>query len=57
MADTSAWKRLLAEPNAVGWIAFLVLVIALGAGVLYFAPNEEGAATTANPNAASHASR
>lgn len=57
MANKSAWKRLLAEPNAVGWIAFLVLVIAIGAGVLYYSPGEERTATTANPSAASHASR
>lgn len=49
-------ERLLAEPNAVGWIAFLVLVIALGAGVLYIAPNK-ACGQTADPNAASHASR
>jgi len=57
MADTSAWKRLLAEPNAVGWIAFLVLVIAIGAGVLYYGAGEEHAATTAKSATGDHASR
>ncbi len=45
------------EPNAAGWIALLVLVVAIGAGVLYYGAGQERAATTAAPGTASHASR
>jgi hypothetical protein len=32
----AAWKEALQEPNAVGWIALIILVIVIGAGALYF---------------------
>jgi hypothetical protein len=36
MADLHAWKKVLQEPNAIGWIGLIILVIAIGAGTLYF---------------------
>jgi len=36
MADTPEWKKSLRESNALGWIAFLVLVIAIGVGTIMF---------------------
>ncbi len=34
--DTSELKKTLRESNALGWIAFLVLVIAIGVGTILF---------------------
>ncbi len=36
MADTPEWKKALQEPNAIGWIGLIILVIAIGFGTLYF---------------------
>jgi hypothetical protein len=36
MSDQPEWKKLLQESNAVGWIAFLVLVIAIGVATILF---------------------
>ena len=36
MSDLPEWKKLLQEPNAIGWIGFFLLVVAIGAGTLYF---------------------
>ena len=36
MSDLPEWKKLLQEPNAIGWIGFFVLVVAIGLGTLYF---------------------
>jgi hypothetical protein len=36
MSENSTWRDLLQEPNAIGWIAFLILVISIGAGTLIF---------------------
>jgi hypothetical protein len=52
----SPWKRVLAEPNAGGWIAFLVLVIAIGAAALYFLP-PEAAGRAAKPATIDQAAR
>jgi hypothetical protein len=30
------WRKALKEPNAIGWIGFFLLVIAIGFGTLYF---------------------
>lgn len=30
------WKQALQEPNAIGWIGLMVLVIAIGFGAVYF---------------------
>lgn len=30
------WKKALKEANAVGWIGFFILVIAIGVGTIYF---------------------
>jgi hypothetical protein len=36
MPDLSAWKKALREPNAIAWIAFFFLVLAIGIGSIYF---------------------
>jgi hypothetical protein len=40
MPDDPAWKRALREPNAIAWIALFLLVIAIGAGSIYFSGSE-----------------
>ena len=32
----SAWKDALREPNAIGWISLIIVVIAIGVGAVYF---------------------
>ena len=32
----SAWKEALREPNAIGWISLIIVVIAIGVGAVYF---------------------
>ena len=32
----SAWKEVLKEPNAIGWIGLIIVVIAIGVGTVYF---------------------
>ena len=36
MPDLPFWKMALREPNAIGWIAFFFLVVAIGFGSVYF---------------------
>ena len=36
-----AWKQTLKEPNAIGWISLILVVIAIGLGVIYFG-NDNG---------------
>ena len=36
MTEKPEWKKALRESNAIGWIGFLVLVIAIGVGTIYF---------------------
>jgi len=36
MAEKPVWKKALQEPNAIGWIGFFLLVVAIGAATLYF---------------------
>ena len=36
MSDNAEWKNILNEANALGWIAFLVLVIAIGVATILF---------------------
>jgi hypothetical protein len=36
MSDKPEWKKALRESNALGWIAFLLLVIAIGVGTIMF---------------------
>ena len=30
------WKEALREPNAIGWIGLIIVVIAIGFGAVYF---------------------
>jgi hypothetical protein len=39
MSAKSEWKKALQETNALGWIAFLLLVIAIGVGTIMFGGN------------------
>jgi len=36
MAEERNWKAVLKESNAIGWIAFFVLVISIGVGTIMF---------------------
>jgi hypothetical protein len=36
MTENPDWKKALWEPNAIGWIGFFLLVIAIGVGTIYF---------------------
>ena len=36
MFRMDGWKKALSEPNAVGWIAFLILIASIGIGALIF---------------------
>jgi hypothetical protein len=54
MRDMPAWKMVLPEPNAIGWIALIILVIVIGAGALYFGGGHDQAD---NPAPVSHVAR
>jgi hypothetical protein len=54
MADMPAWKKALQEPNAIGWIGLIILVIVIGAGTLYFGGGHHQAEA---PAPVSHAAR
>jgi hypothetical protein len=54
MSDTPEWKKVLQEPNAVGWIGFFILVIAIGFATLYFGDSYDPADA---PAPATHAAR
>jgi len=49
------WRTALSEPNAIGWIGFFLLVIAIGFGALYFGGGNSG--TTGHPAASGQAAR
>jgi hypothetical protein len=55
MVDTPEWKKVLRERNAIAWIGFFVLVIAIGIGTLYFGGNGHDPAKPATT--VSHAAR
>jgi hypothetical protein len=40
MSELPAWKKALQEPNAIAWIAFFFLVLAIGFGSVYFGGSE-----------------
>lgn len=55
MADMPGWKRALQEPNAIGWIAFLVLMLVIGFVSLYFGNGgQKQAEAPAKVNHAAH---
>jgi hypothetical protein len=43
MTERPAWKSILREPNATGWLALMILVLAIGFGTLYFGALEPNA--------------
>jgi hypothetical protein len=45
MTDLQEWKKAMKESNAIGWIAFFVLIVAIGVGTVYFGT------TSPNPTA------
>jgi len=47
MCEKPAWKKVPWESNAIGWIAFFLLVIGIGVGTVYFDANDSGPAKTA----------
>ena len=36
MSEAPAWKTALREPNAIGWIVFFLLAVAIGFASVYF---------------------
>jgi hypothetical protein len=48
MADMPEWKRILREPNALVWIAFLLLAVGIGVGTMVFGGPREAAGTHAH---------
>jgi hypothetical protein len=36
MTEKSDWRKAVRESNAIGWIAFLMLVFAIGVGTIMF---------------------
>ena len=36
-----AWKKAMREPNAIGWIAFLILMAGIGVGAILFDRGDE----------------
>ncbi len=36
MAEAPEWKKVLRETNSYAWIAFFILVVAIGIGTLFF---------------------
>jgi hypothetical protein len=50
-----AWKEALKEPNAIGWIGLIVLVVVIGFGALYF--GDSSSRNTSDPPRAGHAAR
>jgi hypothetical protein len=43
MSDIPVWKKVLGEPNAMGWIGLMIVVVAIGFGTLYFGHGRHGA--------------
>jgi hypothetical protein len=45
MPETSDWKKTMRESNALGWLAFFGLVVAIGVGTIIFgsAPDQKAA--------------
>jgi hypothetical protein len=54
MSNMPAWKKALQEPNAIGWIGLMILVIVIGFGTLYFGGGHDQARA---PAPATHATR
>ena len=51
MSGKSEWRKAFREPNAMGWIAFFVLVVAIGAATMIFGstPEPKGAKQASHP--------
>jgi hypothetical protein len=52
MAEVPEWRKALQERNAVGWIGFMLLVLAIGFGSLFFgsgSPGDKVATHSAQP--------
>jgi len=45
MSEDSGLKKALKESNAIGWIAFFILVIGIGVGTIMFGSAPENAKT------------
>jgi hypothetical protein len=55
-SDKPGWRGAFREPNAIGWIAFLILMIGIGVGTIYFG-GDMPASKLPKPIAASHAAK
>jgi hypothetical protein len=52
MAEVPEWRKALQERNAIGWIGFMLLVLAIGFGSLFFggsSPGDKVATHSAQP--------
>ena len=54
MTEAPEWKKALKESNAIGWIAFIVLVFAIGFGTVYFGTDTSGSNVTTTSSSASN---
>ncbi len=36
MSNKAGWRESLRDPNTIGWIAFLILVVSFGVGMVVF---------------------
>ncbi len=56
MSDKPDWRDVFRESNAIGWIAFLLLMIGIGVGTIYFG-GDTPSSKSPKPMAASHAAK
>jgi hypothetical protein len=49
MTETPEWKKALREPNAIGWIGFFLLVVAIGVGTIFFGGGSGGSGPAKAP--------
>lgn len=48
MTESTYWRRVLREWNAIGWLAFMILMVSIGVGTLIF---DNGATSRTENNA------
>jgi hypothetical protein len=56
MAEEPAWKKALQETNAIGWIGFVILIVAIAVGSILWGP-EHPSGKGAKPETTSQAAK
>ncbi len=56
MAAEPAWKQALQETHAIGWIGFIVLIVAIAVGSVLWGP-EQPSGESAKPMTTSQAAK